>query len=210
VTALAEGLTGIATSDRKELGLSIGYIFQRLRGGQFLSQLTREWKKFQEKGRIKDDYQFTEQHKVCLQEVLDFLDKDSPDEMRFSALKQVFLLAATEEISDRHSILPQQYMKICRTLTSGEILVLNACYQMTQEEEPSKAREPATRWLDKVAKVSGLEHPALVAFHEDELINKKLLSERLGSERGKVFLNPYFRLTSLAYDICKYIESYTD
>lgn len=73
--ALAEGTTGLLTSSKNELILSIGAIFQRLRGGDFLSALICEWDKFKEKGRIKDDYQATEQHMACLGELLEFLDK---------------------------------------------------------------------------------------------------------------------------------------
>ena len=59
--ALTQALTGIATSDRKDLFLSIGYLFQRLRGRTFLEALNKEWERLREKGRIKDDYPGTEQ-----------------------------------------------------------------------------------------------------------------------------------------------------
>jgi hypothetical protein len=37
--SLLEGVTGIAASDRKDLILSIGHIFQRIRSGRFLDAL---------------------------------------------------------------------------------------------------------------------------------------------------------------------------
>jgi len=82
LTNLAEGITGVLSSPKQDLALSIGHIFQRLRGGQFLSTFLKEWNEYRAKGRIKEDYQFSEQHKACLQEMLDFLDKDIPDETR--------------------------------------------------------------------------------------------------------------------------------
>jgi len=128
ISGIAEGVTGIAASQREDLILSVGHIFQRMRAGQFLGTLKREWDKYKGKGRIKPDYESTEQHKSSLQELLSFLDKDAPDELRFSLLKKIFLIAATETASNRDSHLPLQYMQIARTLTSGEILVLNAEY----------------------------------------------------------------------------------
>ena len=110
IKGLAEGLTGIAASDKSVRYLSIGHLLQKFRSGRFLNELKAEWDKFREKGRIKGDYATTEQHYECLQEILDFLDTDSPDRIRFAALKEIFLTTATEMISDRESLLPQQYM----------------------------------------------------------------------------------------------------
>jgi len=106
--ALTEGLTGIASSEKKELFLSIGYLLQRLRGQSFLEALHAEWQRLREKGRIRDDYSQTEQCQACLQELLDCLDRDSPDKVRFDFIKGVFLAAAQEKRSDRDSVLPQQ------------------------------------------------------------------------------------------------------
>lgn len=92
LTGLVEGLTGIAASSKNEWILSISHMFQKMRGGHFLSQLLKELNKYRQKGKVSDDYQYTEQHKACLQELLEFLDKDSPDEVRFRILKQKFLL----------------------------------------------------------------------------------------------------------------------
>ena len=93
LTNLAEGLTGVATSSKSELILSVSHTFQRMRGGMFLSTFLEEWNRYREKGKVKDDYQFSEQHQVCLQELLEFLDKDSPDEVRFEVLQKIFLVA---------------------------------------------------------------------------------------------------------------------
>ena len=88
LTALAEGITGIGASDKNQIILSIGHIFQKMRGGQFLSKFMEEWNKYRAKGKVKDDYPSTEQHRVCLQELLEFLDKDSPSEVRFKIINR--------------------------------------------------------------------------------------------------------------------------
>lgn len=207
LTSLAEGITGIAASERKDLALSVGHIFQALRKGQFLSQLSEEWDSYREKGRIKDDYIDTEQHKSCLQELLDFLDNDSPDEIRFEVMKKVFLVAATETDSDRNSLLPYQFLRLCRGMSSGEVIVLNTTYRIAKSDQIPNV-SGANQWLDAIAKESGLCHTSLVEIYEEELIKKHLIYGRLYSDRSGVAVGQHFRLTSLGLELCDYIASY--
>lgn len=164
---LVAGFSSVAASDRKDLILSIGHIFQRLRSGSFLEALKKEWECYIEKGRIKEEYLNSEQHQECLQEMLDFLYKDSPDERRFSILKAIFLGAATETKSTRDCILPQQYMSLCRTLSSGEVLVLQATFSIS--ETGFSSTNSARDWLKVVADKSGLKTSELVEIHEKNL-----------------------------------------
>lgn len=200
--------TSIAASEKKELYLSVGHILQAIRKGKFLSQFLNEWNQYRDKGRIKEDYQNTEQHYTCIQEMLDFLDSDPPEEIRFDILKKIFLVAATEKVSDRKSLLPQQYMKVCRTLSSGEIIVLSTAYKISKQEYPKYSA--ADGWLRKIAEESGLIHPELVEIHEEELMKKHLLSPRVYSDRSGINVGQHFRLISLGLDICNYIENYKD
>jgi hypothetical protein len=206
LTQLAEGLTGIAASDRKELVFSVGHIVQSLRKGLFLSRFREEWNAYRDKGKIKDDYIGTEQHQACLQGLLEFLDHDSPDEIRFETLKKIFLVAATESASDRTSLLPYQFLKLCRGMSSGEIIVLNATYQIAKESFPDILA--AAQWLEMIAERSGLKHPALVEIHEEQLIQKHLISGRRHTDRSGVTVKSHFRLTSLAFELCEYIANY--
>ena len=207
LTCLVEGITGIAASDRKELAFSVGHIFQSFRKGQFLSKFLAEWKDYCDKGRIPKDYQETEQHHTCLQELLEFLDKDSPDEIRFETLKRIFLVAATETASDRNSLLPYQFLRLCRGMSSGEIIVLNTTYKIAKSV-PMPDVSGANQWLDAIAKESGLGHASLVETYEDELIKKHLITGRRYSDRSGVVAKPNFRLTSLGLELCEYIDSY--
>lgn len=210
VTSLAEGVTGLAVSEKKDFILSVGHILQRMRSGHFLNAFLKEWDIYKEKGRVKDDYEFTDQRLNCLQELLEFLDKDSPDELRFSIMKKIFLVAATETSSDRNSYLPVQYMKICRSLQSGEVLVLNSSFRISKDISTWESQHGAETWLRMVAKESGLEFPELVEIHESQLINKNLISPRTYEDRSGAQFKPYFRLTGLGHSFCKYIETYED
>ncbi len=204
--SLIAGFSAVAASDRKDLILSIGHIFQRLRSGTFLEALKKEWEYYIEKGRIKDGYTDSEQHQECLQEMLDFLDKDSPDERRFSILKAIFLGAATEKQSTRDSVLPQQYMSLCRTLSSGEVLVLQATF--TISETGYSSTHSVHDWLKVVAEKSGLKTNELVEIHEKNLMEKNLLTNRMTSDKSTVDVDPWYRLTPLAIQMCKFIKEF--
>ena len=211
--SLIAGFSAVAASDRKDLILSIGHIFQRTRIVGFLKALFIEWNQYKEKGRIKDDYITSEQHQECLQEMLDFLDKDSPDERRFSILKAIFLGAATETKSTRDEVLPQQYMSLCRTLSSGEVLVLQATFAIADRGSWSTTKY-ARDWLKTVAEESGLHTSELVEIHERKLIGKNLLTDRVAYDtspkyaRNGVDVGVNYRLTLLAIQMCKFIKEF--
>jgi hypothetical protein len=216
-TSLLEGITGIGSSKREEFILSVGKIFQGLIKGKFLIILNDEWNHYKRKGKIKDDYQYSEQHHSCLQELLDFLDNDLPNEITFYFLKSIFLVAASEKLTDRESILPHQFIRICRRLSSGEIILLMETYRIAQRGSDNfnvlmgSPQYPMTQsWLQVMAKESHLKYPELVELHELELINKGLLTRRQHTTGGMVKIAPYFRLTQLGYDICSYIENYEE
>jgi len=205
---LAEGITGIAASEKKDWYLSIGYLLQRFRSGRFLETLKSEWEEYRDKGRIKNDYVDTEQHRECLQEILDFLDRDSPDHTRFAAIKRVFLNTATERLSSRDSVLPQQYMRICRKLSSGEVLVLQATFQLAKEYGESVPELGATGWLRRLAETSHLTHEELVELHEHTLMEKNLISPRRYGDRSGIVQTKHFRLTALGYELCRFMQEH--
>ncbi|MBT6053499.1 MAG: hypothetical protein HOG49_42530 [Candidatus Scalindua sp.] len=213
LNSLVEGFTGIVASDRKDLILSISHIFQRTRVVGLLKALFIEWNQCREKGRIKDEYMNSEQHQECLQEMLDFLDKDSPDERRFSILKAIFLGAAQETSLTKDSVLPQQYMSLCRTLSSGEVLVLQTTFAIADSGSWSTTKY-ARDWLSKVAEESGLHTSELVEIHERKLIEKNLLTDRVTHDLGQKYadkgvdIGVNYRLTPLAIQMCKFIKEY--
>jgi hypothetical protein len=210
-------LAGIASSDKKDWALSIGYILQRSRGANFLNALIEEMRKYREKGEIKDDYFQTNQGLDCLQEILDFIDKDSPDDIRFKAMKTVFLNIATEKHSGREDALPVQIMKICRSLSSVEILILAASYKMLTSGESKKDERKASNlgdygggafWVDYVAKESGLRFPELIKSHEKQLVDKNLISSPFDGSGNLFPRGEFYRLTSLGHHVCAFIGDY--
>ncbi len=199
--SLLEAITGVASADRQRWALSLGRILQAVRGGKCVDIMKREWESYREQGRIPSDYESTEQHKECLQELLDFLDDPSPDEVRFQALKKIWLLAATESKSNRDDLLPQQYMHLIRSLTAGETIVLFTTFHS------ALSTGSVQEWLQEITRRSGLRHPELVELHEDGLIKKRLIVPRAYPDRSGIKWSGFGRLTSLGQNICEFIRS---
>ena len=201
MSAAIEGITGLAASDKQALLLSLGRILQRIRGGRFLSQLKAEWEEYCKKGRVTDDYVDSNQHQECLQELLDFLDGESPDQLRFDALKRVFLRAATEEVDEPDSVLPQQYMRIIRSLNAGETILLFSAYRDTG------TYTSAHDWLTSMATLSPLRYSELVELPEEGLMKKQHLTQRFYSDGSGVLRGPKGRLTAFGYNLCQFVEA---
>ena len=212
--ALIEGITGVAISDRKDFTLSLGHLLQRIRGGRFLTTLGAEWNAYREKGRIQDDYQYTEQHYANLQEILASLDEDMPDERRFETMKRIFLVSATEEYSRREDPLPVEFMRTARSLRGGEVLLLHGAHQLAahraverdQDAEQKNVQMVLRAWRERVAKKSGLEFSALVQRYETDLVQKSLL--RAENSKGRVTLGRYDRLTDYGFAFCEFVAKY--
>lgn len=207
VNEIAAGITGLAASERKELTLSAGWLLQALVSGKFLSQFVKEWEEFCRKGRIKDDYASTSQSRACLSELLRYLDSGVPDEKCLDLMKRIFLVAAAEEVTDRESHLPQQFMQICRTLSAGEILVLSSVHRIAEKKDYEKTNI-ADEWLRVVSEASGLKYRQLVAVHEESLMRKRLLMPRHFPDESGVGLGKHFRLTDLGYELCTFLLHY--
>ena len=209
IDGMVEGLTGLVSSSRKEIVISAGHLFQHCRNVDFLNALKVEWDKLREKGKIKDDYMKTMQHKDCLGELLEALDHDNPDNVRFNLLKKIFLVSATETKSNRDSVLPSQYMQIARKLDSGEVLVLETAYRIAKEGKYNPTQDSQYgNSLAKIANKSGLKYKDLVEIHEQSLIKKMLFTRRTGPEQSEAVISNHFRLTDLGWEFCKFVDAY--
>lgn len=91
---------------------------------QFLRTFLDEIDSYREKGRIKDEDLKTKQGQACFMEMLNFLDEDNPDDIRFEFMKKLYLGIMSDDERDMESALEQQYLSICRTLSTGELMTL--------------------------------------------------------------------------------------
>ena len=199
-----ELMTGIAASGRDDLTLSLGHALQGALKLQFFETLMDEMDSYREKGRIKDDDLKTKQGQACFMEMLNFLDGDNPDDIRFEFMKKLYLGIMSDDERDRESVLEQQYMSFCRKLTAGEIMTLVGAWKYAQKQEGNPSY-PSDAWYKQIAGPSKLIHDSLAQYYGKMLEEKGIFGVRIlvaGRERTIT------GLTTLATEILKYIESY--
>ena len=173
----------------------------------FLNTLNAEWQQLVDEGTASNDYLESLKGAFTLRELLDFLEKDRPEHIQFSAMKNLFFVGAMENNSDDH--LSHYYMKIARTLSSEEFLVMFAAYKGCCDPSIwSEHHHTASVWLKDVSISSNLMFTALVERAESSLIEKKLLSDRTHRDRSGLSLGDHYRLTDLAFGFCEYVYTY--
>lgn len=207
---MSDRLPNLASPSSEDYLVPTGYDLRRFRAAEHLNGFSREWTERFAEHPCGGDFLGSEQAKECLQELLDFLDADSPDTLRFSTLKSILFTAAKQRLSNSESVLPQQYMRICRGLTAGETLVLLTTFSIVESGQIPRDHHSTIEWVQTVGRRSGLIHPELVELHEHGLIAKRLITARIYHDGSKIAPGEHYRLTDLAYDICRFIAASPD
>jgi len=216
---IAEGLTGILASPMQDWKLSAGKIVQAIVKGSLLTQLGREFQYYINKGKIKEDYLATDKNRMSLNELLKFVDEDVPDEIRFNAMKSIFLTSVSKKSTRMDEELAYQFMQICKKLSSGEILVLKAAFDICNGNirkgmlKPDLSITRADLWFDAIANQISHGTPGLVEHHEEHLITLKLIAKRsqppnFSTTQDTFIRSGHFRLTPLGHRLCEFITKY--
>jgi len=201
VLPVAEFFTGVASASRSEMVRSVGHVFQGVIAGKCWSALKTETEYFIEKGKIKQDFITSNQSQSCLIELLQFFEQEIPDQERFSLLKKIYIVTATEELSDGTSPLPLQFMQIAKKLNSGEIMVLFAAYNNL-----ALIVEEQRQFLDILTNESGLKFSELTSIHFESLFNKNLFKKIRGASGVGMPINSL--ITPLGIAFCDYVSHY--
>jgi len=205
---IAEVLTGILSSNIKDHKLSAGQLVQALIKGKLFTQLGRELQKYKNKGEIKEDYFESDKNRMSFYELLKFIDEDVPDEERFKAMKSIFLKSISKGAKEEDEEMAYEIMQICKRLSSGDLIILKAVYDMVQKNKHNNGQRGAKEWLDIIAQQIGHNIPSLVEVHEERLMKLKLISDRIHSDKSGFERTKYFRLTELGYKLCEFISKY--
>ncbi len=206
---LGKVIAGIG-AEIKEKGViqKAGQIVQRVRAHGLLQGLSHELDILLKAGEIKPEYFDTSQYMNCLQEILQFLDDDIPDEVRFKALKSIFFVAASEGKSTGNDVLPHQYMRLCKTMSSGAVLVMLTEYKMVNRDRPEGSfprSVVAVGWRGNIANEAGLGHAEMVGLFEVELIKRNILTALGPTDIKRATITEHGRLTDLGWGLCGFI-----
>ena len=198
---IAETFTGLLVSSREDWKLSAGKLIQAVIKSSFLTQLGREIEEYRDKGKIKEDYFATHKQRATLIELLKFIDEEVPDNERFNAIKSIFFNSIAKDASERDEILGYELLKLCRKLTSGDILVLKSCYRNI---DSMKDFQETINWLNKVSEDIHLPI-RLIELYEKNLMSLNLLSGRHGKSQDIIAAGVNGRITDLGAELYKFI-----
>jgi len=215
---VAEFVTGILASDSTDYKLSAGYLVQAFVKNDLLHQLGVEINEYIKKGAIKEDFLKEPSDQSSFLELLNFIDNDNPDEIKFKAMKSLFFCSVSKGQDASTGHVSYELMRICRQLSAGEILVLKAAYEINLGKNPSQSllsmrgvnlgTNSASDWFEMISRQ--LEHnlPTLVEIYEDKLITLKLISPRVSTDTRTFEQTGFYRLTPLGFKLCEQILKY--
>jgi len=178
-------------------------LISAMRQGEFWQQLNYEIEDLVNKGKILEEYFETEQAKACYQEITNAFDDPSLDQKKFEALKNIFIKAFTEAISD--SQLPLLFMRTINELSSNEVYFLGKCYLKFVNKDFDKTINSAQGWLKIAEETTGFPIGAITKI-ENNFINQGLIGDRIYSDRSGIKDIETFRLTDFAIDMCKFMS----
>jgi len=182
-------------------------MFHATAKGHFLKQLMIELEALRKTGQINEDYLKSEQAWACFSDLLDYIDKISPDPKRFEAIRNAFLRTLKGGATGHDAPYQQQILRVVCDLSAGEIVALAAIYKLGQNS-PSMTVES---WLCEVANASGLLRAEIVEGIEQSLMAKRLILSRklphpqFPPETPKIEWGQKNRLTVLGVEVCEKI-----
>jgi hypothetical protein len=159
------------------------------------------------KGKIDDNFGDRKYGFQSWVELLNIIDEDAPDEDRLEALKAMFYSINKVKATDAEQIIGYQLFQIAKKLTSNELLVLKAVYELQNKEKNMQGIGGFVQWAQAVSRHLGHSLTSLVDHADKALVENQLLTERLHADRSGIhWLN--WRLTDLGLRFCENIERY--
>lgn len=216
---IAEAITGILVSEKKDWKLSAGKLVQATIKGNLLTQLGREIEQYRKEGKIKEDYFATHKNRASLYELLKFLDEKVPDEELFSAIKSIFFSGVSSSASEQDGVLAYEFLQTAKNLTGTEILILRANLELVHgrkpdsitEEQVKAARSNRAAWRRIIARQMGYgDMSSIVAKYEMNLELHGLISPRADnpSFQSEFLPTQSLRLTEMGLKFCEFITTY--
>lgn len=194
------GLSGLADS---RFALA-GRLYQAAARGTFAQQIQAEVEEMIDEGTIKPAYLETDEAHACFADLLDSIDKMSPDPKRYDAIRTAFLRALGQGQTGKGGIYAQQMLRAIYELSAGEIVVLATIYHMG-----NGANDRIDSWLNDVANASGILRSEIVEGIEKTLMEKRLILPRVDEPKTyprhteRISYGSKNRLTTFGQEVCE-------
>jgi hypothetical protein len=210
---IAEVITGMLADGPRQIAVHGGKIAQAALKGRLFEQFAREVEDLRNKGKIDKNFGDTKYGYQSWVELLTIIDNECPDADRLEALKAMFFSVNRVTATDAEKILAYQLFQIAKELTSSQLLLMKACYEVAGslvELDNSKRKAGgawgAVRndWVDLIRKKLGHDVTALIDRDEEKLISLRLIS----NQPGITMIVTNGRLSNLGARFCDNIETY--
>jgi hypothetical protein len=204
-------VTGALAAGKAGWFLAGGRLVQGMLKGRLFEQWSKEVRKFQEAGRIPDDFADTKYGFQTWVELMTIIDEESPDADRLGALKAMFFAVNKVGVTDGERIKAYQLWQIAKQLSSGELLLLRTVY-VNRSEYASETTHPSylgnySNWASYMAKAIGHNSRGLIDLHEKKPTEIGLLTARVHGD-GSGISGQDARLSELGLMFCSNIQSY--
>ena len=191
-------------STKQGIATATGAVLQAAFKGHYVEQLSQGWETLKENGKVAED-QFTCE---TITEMADFLDSMKvADQTRFDVAQNFFNQCCRNDRTENERHLIRQLLILIRELSSEEIRILRAAYELNKET--ANAQEKPTgfdEWSLVVAKKLGHNLRHLVARYDEHMISLSLLGYRTLSDKSGLSYIGNYRLTDLGLRFCSILE----
>jgi hypothetical protein len=205
VIPIIQGISGLTQSDRKQLVGVAGRLIQAAILGKF-EEFWIEWNDLKNEGRIKEEFVKRPKSQAALLDLLQFIDQSPPEQDLFDAIKSIFFRGIAPESTETDSLRSYEFLQVARKLTSGDILVLKACFDLHKKGDV-KPETGAYWWLNAIAKETKLP-TAVVEIHEENLNRYKLIGNRMYADRSGRLNSETVGLTDFGLEFGAFITAY--
>ena len=186
----------------------------------FFTKFSSEYKEKIKNGELKNGNFATEKPALMFADLLKIINEGKIDEERFKAIKSIFFYSVSKDSTENDEMLAYELMKICKDLSSMEILILSANYAVVNNTGRPLAggiewgsNRGVNYWAQIISEKIGHNLPEFVLQFENHLMNLQLISLRQfvqsNTELPEHFMStPHFRLTPLGYKFCEFMTKY--
>jgi hypothetical protein len=205
VIPIIQGVSGLAQSDRKALTGIAGRLVQAVVLGK-LEEFWIEWNDLKRAGRIKEEYVERPKSQAALLEMLQFIDQSPPEQDLFDAIKSIFFRGIAPEATEIDSLRSYEFLQVARKLTSGDILVLRACFGLFKKGLV-KPVSTARWWVNTIAQETNLPD-GVVEIHQENLSRCRLIAHGPDPDRPLMANYQTFGLTDFGREFASFVTAY--
>jgi hypothetical protein len=180
--AIIQAATAIAKKPLENGLQALSHTVQEAIAGRFIDGFIESWSSLVDEGKIKPEYLSSSSGVQGMRMIVDAANSQDVDEIKFTAVKNIFLNAAMMNEDDRNDVRVRKLMQLAVSMSPDQILVLVS----TDKYVKTAPNEDEIAWRDFVGKDTGLVHGVWVREAAEGLNGGLLTYSKNRSRRAKL------------------------